>query len=377
MQASHCLVFDAFRLDLYDERLWRGREVIHLHPKTFAVLCCLVTQAGQLVTKDTLLVAVWPETVVSESVVTVAIRQLRRVLGDRARTPRFLAYVVRRRDPAHLLILGTYRPVDVIVHTHPLRPLLAELRQHPQCAELVLDYLSETAVTAYQRQRFAPTLIPPGLPRLLHQRTSGNALFLVTLVDELVRQQTLEGGPEAWDIRGGLEAVTGVIPVGLRQFIEAHVERLPSPDQVLLEAASVAGSTFCVAAVAAGVSLSEEAIDARCAAWARHGQFLDATGTETWPDGTVAACYRFRHTLYHEVVYARVAAGRRLRLHHQIGARKETGYGDQALTIAAELAVHFERAQEADRAVHFVAMPPTMPCSAPPMRTSSGTVQKD
>jgi predicted ATPase len=269
-------------------------------------------------------------------------------------TLEWLAYVVRRRDPARLLILSTYRPVDVIVHAPPLRPPLAELRQHPQCVELVLDYLSETAVTVYLQQRFGATPIPPGLPWLLHQRTSGNALFLVTLVDELARQQILESGPEAWDMRGGLEAVTGLIPVGLRQFIEAHIERLSSLDQALLEAASVAGSTFSVAAVAAGVSLSEEAIDTRCATWARHGQFLDATGIETWPDGTVATCYRFRHTLYHEMVYARVSAGQRLRLHHQIGARKEAGYGEQALTIAAELAVHFERAQETDRAVRYL-----------------------
>jgi predicted ATPase len=68
----------------------------------------------------------------------------------------------------------------------------------------------------------------------------------------------------------------------------------------------------------------------------------------------VAACYRFRHTLYQEVVYARVSAGQRLRLPHQIGARKEAGYGDQAPTIAAELAVHFERAQAADRAVRYL-----------------------
>ena len=102
------------------------------------------------------------------------------------------------------------------------------------------------------------------------------------------------------------------------------------------------------------MSLSEEAIDARCAAWAHHGKFLDATGTETWPDGTVARCYRFRHTLYQEVVYARVSAGQRLRLHYQIGAGKEAGDGDQALTIAVEFAVHFERAQEADRAVRYL-----------------------
>jgi DNA-binding winged helix-turn-helix (wHTH) protein len=74
VQQPQGLVFGPFRLDRRDERLWRGPEVIPLPPKTFAVLCCLVTQAGQLVTKDALLEAVWPETAVSEAVVTVAMR---------------------------------------------------------------------------------------------------------------------------------------------------------------------------------------------------------------------------------------------------------------------------------------------------------------
>ena len=93
MPEPQCLVFGPFRLDLRDERLWCGPEVIPLPPKTFAVLCCLVAQAGQLVTKEALLEAVWPETVVSEAVVTVAMRTLRRVLGDPARTPRFIETV--------------------------------------------------------------------------------------------------------------------------------------------------------------------------------------------------------------------------------------------------------------------------------------------
>ena len=353
MQESQCFVFEPFRLDMPDERLWRGPTVVPLPPKPFAILCCLVAQAGRLVTKDALLQVVWPETVVHEEVITVAIGQLRQLLGDRARTPQFietvygrgyrfiapvaaaasspdsprtrrhglypsplrayrrdsssgvrppwpgcssggrrysrdsdrsgllpgntgigktalvdtfvaqvaatedvwighgqcmdrygmgeaylpvlealgrlcrgangadvravfatacpelarapappcsppgtgsilsstargvtparmlreladaievlsavrplvlvledlhwsdratlewLAYVARRRDPARVLILGTYRPVEVIVQAHPLRPLLAEFRQHAQCAELVLDYLSAPAV---------------------------------------------------------------------------------------------------------------------------------------------------------------------------------------------------------------------------------------
>ena len=32
-----------------------------------------------------------------------------------------VAYLAQRRAPARLLLLGTYRPVDVIVHGHPLR----------------------------------------------------------------------------------------------------------------------------------------------------------------------------------------------------------------------------------------------------------------
>jgi DNA-binding winged helix-turn-helix (wHTH) protein len=96
VQEPQSLVFGSFRLDLRDERLWRGQEVLPLYPKAFAVLRCLVIQAGQLMTKDALLGTVWPETAVSESVLTVAIRHLRRVLGDHARIPQFIETVHRR-----------------------------------------------------------------------------------------------------------------------------------------------------------------------------------------------------------------------------------------------------------------------------------------
>jgi DNA-binding winged helix-turn-helix (wHTH) protein/predicted ATPase len=558
MQEPQCLAFGPFRLDLRDERLWHGDEATPLSPKTFAVLRCLATQAGQLVTKEALLEAGWPNTVVSESILTVAVRTLRRVLGDQARIPRFiatvhgrgyrfiapvsttmppawplmerphrslpptanrlplfvgrdaelarlaqwwttvrqgqrqvgwivgepgigktalvetfvaqlrttedvwvghgqcldhygageaylpllealgrlgrgptgaplvtvlrqyapswlvhlpallasevrqgleplasgvmparmlrelaealevltaerplvliledlhwsdratlewLAYVVRRRDPARLLILGTYRPVEVIVHAHALRSIVAEIRQHPQYAELVLDYLSAAATAAYLQQRCEATPIPPGLPQFLHQRTSGNPLFLVTMVDELVRQGLLKTAGDAGGSQGALAALREVIPASLRQYIEQHLEQLSEADQALLEAASVAGSTFAVAAVAAGVAQAPEALEARLTALVRQGRFLRARGTETWPDGTVTACYQFIHALYHEVVYARVSAGHRVRLHQQIGIRKEEGYGAQARQIAAELAVHFTRGHDAWRAVTYL-----------------------
>src|SRR5262249_14976181 len=273
--------------------------------------------------------------------------------SDRA-TLEWLAYVVRRRDPARLLLLGAYPPLDVIVHAHPLRSLLAELRQHPQYAELVLDSLSEAATAAYLRLRCGAQPLPPGLPHLVHQRTGGHPLFLVAMVDELGRQGLLETAGNIGGSPGALAGPRQVLPTSLRQYIEQHFEQLAEADQVLLEAASVAGGTFTIAAVAAGVAQAPESLEARATALARQGRFIRASGTETWPDGTVTACYEFRHALHYEGVYARVSARPRVRLHQQIGARKEAGYGAQARQIATELAVHFTRGHNAERAVHYL-----------------------
>src|SRR5215470_11606415 len=116
------LVFGPYRLDVRDARLWRGSEPLPLAAKPLAVLVCLVTQAGQLVTKDALLAAVWPDTIVREDVLTVTMRTLRRVLGDQARTPRFIETVHGR---------GYRFIASVSIAPPPARPALLERSRHP------------------------------------------------------------------------------------------------------------------------------------------------------------------------------------------------------------------------------------------------------
>src|SRR5262247_1190213 len=70
--------------------------MVRLPPKVFAVLRLLVEHAGQLVTKEALLQAVWPETMVSEAVLTNCIGELRKVLGETSQAPRFIQTVHRR-----------------------------------------------------------------------------------------------------------------------------------------------------------------------------------------------------------------------------------------------------------------------------------------
>src|SRR5215813_9202791 len=88
--------FEPFRLDPVTSCLWRGDQLLPLPPKPFAVLAYLVAHAGQVVTKDELFEAVWPETVVSEGVLKTCMSQIRQVLGETARMPQYIATVHRR-----------------------------------------------------------------------------------------------------------------------------------------------------------------------------------------------------------------------------------------------------------------------------------------
>src|SRR6266571_4393839 len=88
--------FGPFRLDPEHACLWRTAQAIPLPPKVFTVLHYLVTHPDRLVTKEEILEAVWPETAVTDAVVRVAIGAIRKLLGETAQTPRYIATVPRR-----------------------------------------------------------------------------------------------------------------------------------------------------------------------------------------------------------------------------------------------------------------------------------------
>src|SRR5262245_26306781 len=84
------------RIDMAAECIWRDGGQVSVPPKAFLVLRQLMEQPHRLVTKDELMDAVWPDTHVTETVLNVAIGQLRQALGDDPRQPRFIETVHRR-----------------------------------------------------------------------------------------------------------------------------------------------------------------------------------------------------------------------------------------------------------------------------------------
>jgi tetratricopeptide (TPR) repeat protein len=264
----------------------------------------------------------------------------------------WLTHVARRREPAKLLLLGTYRPVDVLAGNHPLRGAVQELQARQQCEEIRLTPLKERAITAYLTERFGELTAPDTLTATLARRTGGNPLFVVNTVDYLVEQEVVTEEAGRWTIRTDkVKEVSEGIPDTLRQLIERQVERLSDEDKRVLEVASVAGVEFTVAEAAAGLQGNVEALESQYEGLAQTGQFLRAEGVAEWPDGTLSGRYSFLHAVYHEVVSDRVGEARRIQWHRRIAERKEAAYGERKREIAAELAVHFERGREHAKAV--------------------------
>jgi predicted ATPase len=267
-------------------------------------------------------------------------------------TVEWLAYLARRPERLRLLVLGTYRPSEVIARGHPLRHVVPELVAHGLGQELGLELLTVAEVQAYVARRVGASPVTAELGGVIHRRTDGNALFIVHVFDYVLQQGWLIQQGDQWVLHGDATTLADQVPDSLWSLLVTQVEALAPDAQACLAVASVAGVHFTAAEVAVGLQRAVEDVETVCDRLSQAGQFLTAQALQTWPDGTVTARYAFQHAMYQHVVYARLGSAQRRRLHQRLGERLETGYGARAGEVAARLAVHCERGGEIPRAVH-------------------------
>jgi eukaryotic-like serine/threonine-protein kinase len=92
----HCYEFGPFRLDSEQRVLLRNGEPVPLQPKALDILLLFVRNPGQLITKERLLTAIWPNMVVEESNLSQNVFLLRKALGDGERGHRYIVTLPRR-----------------------------------------------------------------------------------------------------------------------------------------------------------------------------------------------------------------------------------------------------------------------------------------
>lgn len=265
-------------------------------------------------------------------------------------TLRLLDHIARRRGPARLMWLASFRLAEVIAEDHPLKALRHELRLHRLCQEIVLDPFSEREVADYLGRRLPGAEVPEALVRRLHAHTDGLPLFVVNVIDDLVAPDAAGA-----DSLAAVPAEALPVPENLAGVIERRIERLPAEQRQLLEAASVCGVEFRPETVADALERDPAWVGECCEELARRQQWLERPALGRRADGVLEARHAFRHALYRHVFYQRVGAQAQAQMHRRIARSMAHGRAAGLVVAAAELATHFERSHDTAAALrHYV-----------------------
>ena len=231
---------------------------------------------------------------------------------------RLLAYAAGALRHSSVLVLGTYRDVEV-GPGHALTETLARLAREPVTERVALRGLTEGdvgrfiagATGAAASRRFIASL---------HRRTAGNPFFL----GELVRLLRSEGPLEAAD--------PTEVPTSVREVVGRRLAQLPGGSEQLLTVAALAPDAFRLDVLARVEGVSDD-------------QVLDvveaALAARLIVEHSEPGSYRFAHDLVRETLFEGVSAPRRARLHARYGEALEAVLGTRAEEAAAELAHHF------------------------------------
>jgi DNA-binding winged helix-turn-helix (wHTH) protein len=266
----------------------------------------------------------------------------------------FISALARRRGPAKLLLLGTFRPAEVIISQSPLKTLKQDLIVHSLSHEVALERLEESNVAEYLAVEFVEAAFPAGFANVIYRHSGGNPLFMVTVLQDMVKKGFVAHSGGSWNLTVPLENLDSSVPETLQQLIEAQFQQLSAVEQRILRAASVAGERFSVWAITTAVELEAGSIEDACQGLAERQQFIQATGIHGLASGEFSAHYEFRHSLYREVLYRRLSEVNRSKLHRLMAERLETLCAPCEQEMATELSLHFEEGRDYEQAVRYL-----------------------
>ena len=250
-----------------------------------------------------------------------------------------ISALARRRGTARFLLLGTYRPVDVILTRSPLKGLKQDLLVRRLCHELSLERLTESEVEQFLDEKFPESAVPKSLRALVHQRSDGNPMFMAALVEQI-----REDGQSIQEV-----------PPTLQQMIEIQLEQSSQDELHFLRAASVVGQRFSAWAVGALLDADAGQQETVCEQLAARQQFIKRAGVQDLPNAPESLQYEFKHALYREVLYRQIPATRLRQMHLRLAERMEA-LSPSGLSWLSDLAIHFEEGRGYERAVKYLIM---------------------
>jgi tetratricopeptide (TPR) repeat protein len=260
-----------------------------------------------------------------------------------------LRHLVANTSTARLLVIGTYRGVELSA-SHPLTEALAALHREPAGVSSVdLKGLDDTGVIAFMEAAAGHTLDDDGiaLAHALYRETDGNPFFVAEVLRHLSESGAIfqdETGHWTTARRGDQL----IVPDSVRQVIGARVAQLGDPATKVLSIAAVIGRDFELDLLIEAMDADEDDLIA----------VLDtAQGAAlVREDPQTPGRYSFSHALIQHTLYEELGVTKRTRAHHQVGEAIERLCDGVPNERVGELARHYllaTRPTDAQKAIAY------------------------
>jgi tetratricopeptide (TPR) repeat protein len=276
-----------------------------------------------------------------------------------------LFYLGRKFNQNRLLIVGTYRPEEIMlgrrststgaIERHPLEQPLNEFKRYWG------DIFIELGQTGEEEQRrfvdvfidTEPNNLSPGFRQALWEHTDGHPLFTIELLrdmqerGDLVRDEQgrwIEGATLNWDD----------LPARVEGVIEERIGRLSDELRQTLTVGSVEGERFTAEVIARVQDTGiRNLLQYLCRELERRHRLVQEQGIRQL-NGQKLSLFQFSHNLFQVYLYNELSQSERRYLHEDVGNILEALYGDQTDEIALQLARHFEEAGDEKKACHYL-----------------------
>jgi predicted ATPase/class 3 adenylate cyclase len=259
-----------------------------------------------------------------------------------------LQHIAQRLSEMPVLILGTYRDVELDVGRPLARALEGLLRQR-LAHRIALRRLPEAGVAA-MLEALSGQEPPAPLVQAVYGETEGNPFFVEEVFQHLAEEGKLFDAQGRW--HPGLRVSELNVPEGVRLVIGRRLERVCEDCRRVLTVAAVIGRGFSFELLEALGDVDAEALlDAIDEAERAH--LITSAG-----DGREAR-FTFAHELIRQTLVSGLSLPRRQRLHLRVAEAMERLYAHALAEHATDLAHHFYQAGAAadpEKTVRYLAL---------------------
>lgn len=256
-------------------------------------------------------------------------------------TTQLMHFLTRNIGDSRILLVGTFRPEELIGEegaSHPLTEVLRVLRREGNCYEVQLNELKTEEVEELINLMLSGRTHHSFVDQVM-KGTEGNPLFVIEMVSLLQQSQELERQDGFWSAKG---QHASDVPPTIREVVMRRVDRLTKSRRRLLDCAAVTGMRFDIDTLADILGHTRlEVIEALEELENPH--FLVQPLQEE--------LFTFNHEAVMKAIYENISVIKRKELHRMLAARLEKK--KVGVQESSALAHHLEMAGDAERALPF------------------------